>query len=611
MTETKDADVRFLMGNEAIGRGAIEAGCSVAAAYPGTPSSEILESLVRWKKELNHPIYVEWSINEKVAFEVAYGASLAGARSLAAMKMVGLNVASDPYLSAAYLGVRGGLVVAVADDPGPHSSQTEQDSRFFAWFAKTPVLDPGTPAEALRMTLRAFEISEKYEVPALLRPCLRVCHARQNVPISAPLPIAGVGPFKKDWTRWAAIPKFRLILHRKLNEKLSEMVRAEPECRPRLISEASGGPVAIITSGSVSSHVRDVAASDERLAQVDVYKVDMPYPVDAAALQEIVDSHEKTLFVEETYPVLELHVQDRRKVLGRMTGHVPPQGELLPDLVEDIMLSGLGAPTVAKPAPQIKARRPSLCPGCPHRPAFYTIKKVFEHAIYSGDIGCYTLGVNMGVVDTCLCMGASIGMAGGLARAPQGQSEHPVVATIGDSTFFHAGIPALINAVHTKAPFVLVIMDNAVTAMTGGQPTPANDYLADGSPGVGVDMEKLIQGCGVESIEVVDPYDHQALQETLERARRHTFDDGKGVSVVIARRPCVRMPNVEMPEERYEIGEECDLCMSCTRDLECPAFQYIKDDKQMVIDEDLCAGCGFCVQVCPSQAIKAKGSAHA
>jgi indolepyruvate ferredoxin oxidoreductase alpha subunit len=611
MIQVKQADVRFLMGNEAIGRGAIEAGCSVAAAYPGTPSSEILESLVRWKKELNHPIYVEWSVNEKVAFEVAYGASLAGARALAAMKMVGLNVASDPYLSAAYLGVRGGLVVAVADDPGPHSSQTEQDSRFFAWFAKTPVFDPGTPVEALQMTLRAFEISEKYEVPVLLRPCLRVCHARQNVPIAQPLPPASVGPFKKDWTRWAAIPKFRLILHRKLNEKLSEIVRTEPECRPRLISEGPGGPLAIITSGSVSSHVRDVAASDERLARVDVYKVDMPFPVDAAALQNIVDSHEKTLFVEETYPVLELHVQDRRKVLGRITGHVPPQGELLPELVEDIILSGLGMPPFAKTAPQVKPRRPSLCPGCPHRPAFYTIKKVFEHAIYSGDIGCYTLGINMGAVDTCLCMGASIGMAGGLARAPQGNNEHRVVATIGDSTFYHAGVPALINAVHTKAPFVLVIMDNSVTAMTGGQPTPADDHLADGAPAVRVDMEKLVRGCGVESIEVVDPYDHQALQETLQRARSYTFEEGKGVSVVITRRPCVRMPNVEMPEERYKIGDECDLCMSCTRDLECPAFQYIRDEKRMTIDEDICAGCGFCVQVCPSQAIKVKGSANA
>jgi len=216
------------MGNEAIGRGIIQAGCSVAAAYPGTPSSEVMESLVRWKRELLHPIYLEWSINEKVAFETAYGASLSGARSAAAMKMVGLNVASDALMSAAYLGVRGGLVVVVADDPGPHSSQTEQDTRFFAWFAKVPVLDPGTPAEAMQMAIKAFDLSEKYQVPVILRPCLRVCHARQDVSLSTPREVVDVGPFKKNWTRWAAIPRYRLVLHQELNEKLAKMRKEEP-----------------------------------------------------------------------------------------------------------------------------------------------------------------------------------------------------------------------------------------------------------------------------------------------------------------------------------------------------------------------------------------------
>ncbi len=606
MTAKNHNDVRFLMGNEAIARGMMEAGCSVAAAYPGTPSSEILESLVRWKKELNHPIYVEWSINEKVALEVAYGASLAGARAAAAMKMVGLNVASDPVLSAAYLGVRGGLVVAVADDPGPHSSQTEQDSRFFAWFAKIPVLDPGTPAEAREMAIRAFEISEKYEVPVLLRPCLRVCHARQNVPLGEPIAPTSVGPFKKDWTRWAAIPKFRLILHGKLNEKLRAITELEPECKPRLVSTGRGNSLAVITSGSVSSHVRDIIASDERLAHINVFKVDMPFPVDAGALQKIVDLHDNTLFVEETYPVLELHLVDRRKVLGRMSGLVPAQGELVPEVVEDLVLGAAGLEQVERPVSSLIPRRPSLCPGCPHRATFYMIRQIFEKSIYTSDIGCYTLGINMGAVDTCLCMGASVGMAGGFTRVAPEEGSARVVATIGDSTFYHAGIPALINAVHTRAPFVLVIMDNSTTAMTGGQPTPSAEYLADGSPGSRVDMEKLVRGCGVEASEVVDPYDYGALKETLERAKSYTFQEGKGVSVVIARRACVRMPNVEMPAERFTINENCDLCMSCTRDLECPAFNYLKAEKRMEINEDLCAGCGFCVQVCPSHAIEVK-----
>ena len=608
MTDQNTPDVRFLMGNEAIGRGIVEAGCAVAAAYPGTPSSEVLESLVRWKKELNHSIYLEWSVNEKVAFEVAYGASLGGARAVAAMKMVGLNVASDPFLSAAYLGIRGGLVVVVADDPGPHSSQTEQDSRFFGWFAKVPVLDPGTPQEALEMTLKAFDLSEKYQVPVLLRPCLRVCHARQNVSMNPPRPPAYAGPFKKDWTRWAAIPKYRLTLHRELNEKLGRIEQDEPESRPVPLSVGSSNPTALITSGSVSSHVRDVVASDERLQRIDLYKVDLPFPADREALQQIVDEHDRTLVIEETYPVLELQIKDRRKVIGRLSGDVPPQGELVPELVEDIILGAIGERPVSRVAPDVKPRRPSLCPGCPHRPAFYMMRQVFDHAVYAGDIGCYTLGINMGAVDTCLCMGGSIGMAGGLARVPSSDGETRIVATIGDSTFYHAGVPALVNAVHTRARFVLIIMDNNITAMTGGQPTPAHDFLADGSPGIAVDMERLVRGCGVDFLEITDPYDAAAMKETLQKAKSYTFDDDKGVAVVITRRPCVRAPGADISSDRFEVGDACDLCMSCVRDLECPAIRYIKGEKRMEIDADLCAGCGFCVQICPSKAIKSKGA---
>lgn len=608
MTQQNSSVVRFLMGNEAIGRGIVQAGCTVATSYPGTPSSEVLESLVRWKKELDYPIYLEWSINEKVAFEIAYGASLAGARAAVAMKMVGLNVASDPFLSAAYLGIRGGLVVVVADDPGPHSSQTEQDSRFFGWLAKVPVLDPGTPAEAFEMTVKAFELSEKYEVPVLLRPCLRVCHARQNVTVSDPAPPVDVGPFKKNWTRWAAIPRFRLVLHGELNEKLARIRKDEPDARPQHIAGGSGNKIAVITSGSVSSHVRDIVASDGRLSRVDVYKVSMPFPADHDALQQIVDTYETTLVVEETYPVLELQIKDRREVLGRLSGHVPDQGELIPELVEDIIHRAVGIePEVREPL-KLKPRRPSLCPGCPHRPAFYMIKQLFDEAIYTGDIGCYTLGINMGAVDTCLCMGASVGMAGGLSRVPGAQGLTRVVATIGDSTFYHAGVAPLINAVHTRSPFVLVIMDNNLTAMTGGQPTPATELLADGSVGTPVDMERLVRGCGVDFVETVDPYDHDAMKRALEEARSHTFEHHKGVAVVIARRPCVRAPNVEIPTVRFEIDENCDMCMSCIKDLECPAIHYVKGEKRIAIDEDLCAGCGFCVCVCPSQAIRQKGA---
>ncbi len=595
---------RFLMGNEAIARGVIESGCSMATAYPGTPSSEVMESLTRWKKELTHPIYLEWSINEKVAFEVAYGASLAGSRSTVVMKMVGLNVASDPFLSAAYLGVRGGLVVIVADDPGPHSSQTEQDSRFFAWFAKVPVLDPGSPAEALSMTIRAFELSEKYQMPVMLRPCLRVCHARQNVTMSIPRDTVNVGPFEKNWTKWAATPKFRFVLHGELNQKIEKIRSLEPDTKPRLISGAHDFPLAIITSGSVCSHIKDIVSSDSRLSELSIYKVDAPYPANHKALQELVDSKDQTLVIEETYPVLELQLVNKTKVLGKISGHVPQQGELTPEVVESVINKFLGIETEDQITANIKVRRPSLCPGCPHRPAFFMIKKLFNESTFTGDIGCYTLGVNLGAVDTCLCMGASIGMASGFAQALTGKTDgNQIVATIGDSTFFHAGVPALINAVHTKANFVMVLMDNNITAMTGGQPTPATNFLADGSPAVPIDMEKLISGCGVGSLEIVDPYDYSALEEALKRAKSFSHEQKSGVSVVITRRACIRTHSGSVSAIKFQVGENCDRCMTCIRDLECPAISFVKEEKVVRIDSDLCSGCGFCVDVCPSQAI--------
>jgi len=598
---------RFLMGNEAIARGVIEAGCSVATAYPGTPSSEVMESLSRWKTELAHKIYLEWSINEKVAFEVAYGASLAGKRAAVVMKMVGLNVASDPFMSAAYLGVRGGLVVIVADDPGPHSSQTEQDSRFFAWFAKVPVYDPGSPAEALTMTLKAFELSEKYHLPVMLRPCLRVCHARQNVTFSLPTRPVDVGAFEKNWTRWAATPKFRFVLHGELNQKIENVRLTEPDAVPHLVTGTLKSRLAIITSGSVSSHVIDIVTSNPEMSDLSVFKVSIPFPLSRNKVQEIVNSNDRTLIVEETYPVIELQLSDRTNVIGRMSGHVPQEGELVPEIVDRIIRQFIGVKSSSESEPKLKARRPSLCAGCPHRPTFFMIKRLFDEAVYTGDIGCYTLGVNLSAVDTCLCMGASIGMACGFAKANEETDKRSqIVATIGDSTFFHAGVPALINAVHTGANFVLVLLDNNITAMTGGQPTPATGFTADGSVAVPVNLERLVRGCGVDFLEVVDPYDYDSLEDALTRARTYSVEQGAGVSVVIARRPCIRTVKLDPQALKFEVGSNCDRCMTCVRDLECPAISFVKKDKIVKIDVDQCTGCGFCVKVCPEQAISAR-----
>jgi indolepyruvate ferredoxin oxidoreductase alpha subunit len=300
---------------------------------------------------------------------------------------------------------------------------------------------------------------------------------------------------------------------------------------------------------------------------------------------------------------LELQLNDGAGVQGRISGAVPSQGELTPEIVEDLMLDLVGKKRVPRAQPDLKPRRPSLCAGCPHRPAFYLARRIFPDAVYTGDIGCYTLGVNMGAVDTCLCMGASVGLAGGFSRVDGPGAKGKVVAAIGDSTFYHSGAPALINAVHTMARFVLIIMDNGTTAMTGGQPTPAVEGLAGGAKGRAVNMETLVRGCGVEFVEVVDPYDYEALERAYQEANKHTFEQEMGVSVIITRRACIRMAGIAPTTKSLMITEDCDLCMSCVKDLECPAFEYVKGEKRMVINSDLCAGCGVCVHTCPSGAV--------
>jgi indolepyruvate ferredoxin oxidoreductase alpha subunit len=308
--------------------------------------------------------------------------------------------------------------------------------------------------------------------------------------------------------------------------------------------------------------------------------------------------------LEETYPVIELQFSDRRQTMGRYSGHVPSEGELTPDLVERIIVTQSGLTSEPLEQPQIKPRRPSLCPGCPHRSSFFAVKQVFGDAIYASDIGCYTLGINMAAVDTCLCMGASVGMAQGLAG--RGQSGK-VVATIGDSTFFHAGIPALINAAHTGSRFVLVVLDNAITAMTGGQPTPASSVLVDGAPARPVSLEKIIAACGVDFLEVVDPRNQESALDALQRADKYTYEERRGVSALIMRAPCVQSVKPTR-EHLYAVGDECDRCMTCIRDLECPAISFDREAKRARIDQDMCAGCGTCAQVCPSHAILPGGA---
>jgi indolepyruvate ferredoxin oxidoreductase alpha subunit len=598
------------MGNEALGRGLVECGCTLAASYPGTPASEILPAVVAFAQETGVALHAEWSVNEKVAFEVALAHSYTGRRSAVSMKQVGLNVASDPFLRSAYLGVKGGLLVIAADDPGPHSSQTEQDSRFFAMFAKIPVLDPQSPREAKEMVRQAYELSEKYELPVLLRPTTRVCHARQNVPLSPPEVLPRPARFEKDPGRWGATPQYLRELHRQLNVKIKE-IAGEPDFAPRLTAGDGRHPGAcIVASGVAFAHTWDLLAEMGVLGRVDFYQVTMPYPLNRDFIRRLAADYQQVLVLEETYPVIELQLAGA-PVQGRGSGLVPNQGELTPEVIRPVLEKYLSLP--ARPpisGPVGPGTRPTLCAGCGHRAAFYAIRETFPGGIFPSDIGCYTLGLNLGAVDTCHCMGAGLSMAAGFyhAYAAAGGEVPPIVATIGDSTFFHAGVPALINAVFHQARIILVILDNATTAMTGHQPTPEVGSTAAGEPGTRVFIPDLVRACGVRFLRECDPYDLAAFSAVLAEADACRRDPEGGVAVVIARHPCLLEREARAAQPAYEMGvtEDCTGCRHCLDEFECPALSLNEATDQVVIDGSRCIGCGVCAQVCPAGAITAR-----
>jgi indolepyruvate ferredoxin oxidoreductase, alpha subunit len=612
---------QILLGNEAIAHGLLEASCTMATSYPGTPASEVLSTLVQLKKQHHLGLHLEWSINEKVAFEVALANSFTGRRSAVIMKQVGLNVAADPLMSAAYTGVTGGFVIVVADDPGPHSSQTEQDSRFMAMVAKLPVLDPSSPAEARDFVRQAMSLSERYELPVMLRPTTRVCHARQDMEVRLFSENEQQPVFEKNPGRWAATPKFRLLLHRQLNDKL-EKIALDPEFLPYLVngkeivSQSRPEPRScIVASGVALAYVQEILVDLGLWDRMPVYKVPMPYPLAPSFRDEVLSRYERILILEESYPVIELQFQNRERVFGRTTGTVPTSGELLPEVVETVLRGFLAlqpAPTVAVPGSA--GRRPTLCAGCPHRATFFAIKKVFHKGgIYPSDIGCYTLGLNLNVVDTVLCMGASVSQAAGFHHAYHaagGKNAPAICATIGDSTFFHAGIPALINAVVQQARFVLVILDNSTTAMTGHQPTPASGKALDGGPAPKVSIPDIVRACGVGFVAEEDPYRMEAMVELLKKARKHVQAKKGGVAVVVARRPCLMDRNqVETwGRESVKVADKCRGCGVCVKQFECPALQPQGEKQPIRIDQALCSGCGVCVLVCPHKGLEIVGS---
>ena len=614
-------EIRVLLGNVAIARGIIESGCHVVTSYPGTPSSEIIPAVVSFKKELGLNTYIEWSTNEKVAFDNALAASWTGKRAAVAMKQVGLNVASDSLMSSAYTGVVGGLVIISCDDPGPHSSQTEQDSRFHAMFAKIPVFDPSTPHEAKEMVKAAFELSEEFQIPVLLRPTIRVSHGKQSVKLEPPRILDHPANFVKDPGRWAATPRFRFILHAKLNETLSKIQeKFEKDTQWNYeVDSSQNSSLGIITCSASFATILDLLEDLDLKEEISLLKIGTPYPLPQKRIAEFLEQHEKVLVIEEPDSVIEAQIIDKSKILGRMSGHVPLQGELSPEVLFEMMAKVLGELEISKleimkdskleklvENLDLPIRRPTLCAGCPERAAFFAIKKAFPKGIYPSDIGCYTLGLNLGAVDTVLDMGAGITFASGFYQAyHQDGNDIPIIATMGDSTFYHSGTASLLNAVYNNARFIFVILDNEITAMTGMQPTPGIGITADGSEGKKIPLEELVKGCGIHWMRTIDPYDMENLISLLKEAREYTQKEDGGIAVIIARHPCIiRYPDVcqEKPV-KVAITEECNGCMYCVDFFECPALKPDKEGDLVRIDRTLCTDCGVCVQVCPRGAI--------
>ncbi len=592
---------KLLMGNEAIALSAIAAGVHIVTGYPGTPSSEVLETVAA-----NNPgdIYVEWSVNEKVALEVAAGASYTGARSLVTMKQVGLNVASDPLMSLIYIGVKGGMVILVADDPGPISSQTEQDTRHFAKYANIPVFDPSTPEEAYEMTQSAFALSEEIGMPVLLRPTTRVCHSCSTIEVSEERKKLPIGGFIKD-KRWVIFPALSYKNHKHIEEnqdKIGDML-SESSYNPI----TGSGKIGIAASGIAYTYALEALSSFKE--DIKLLKVGTAFPFPKKKAAEFLEGLDKVLVFEELDPVVEegllectLKTGALPKIYGKKTGHVPSAGELNLEIVSKTIGKFIGKQETIKESPvdkpELPVRPPVLCAGCPHRASFYAVKQATakQKCVYTGDIGCYTLGnaKPLEMVDTCLCMGAGITIAQGLQRS-QPYVKH--IAFIGDSTFFHTGIPGVINAVYNNTDITVIVLDNSTTAMTGQQPHPGTGKTMMNNISERIDIHNMLKACGVKTVIKQNPFDLKGAVKAVKEAVAV-----EGPSAVIFEAPCIA---VAKPEPPYMVEQDkCIQCRLCITRIGCPAI--IMEGDKVLIDQPLCYGCDLCAQICPTKAIVQK-----
>ncbi|MEE0777165.1 MAG: indolepyruvate ferredoxin oxidoreductase subunit alpha, partial [Bacillota bacterium] len=543
-------------------------------------------------------------VNEKAALEVAAGASYSGARTMVTMKQVGLNVAADPLMSLVYVGIKGGMVIVVADDPGPISSQTEQDTRHFSHFAKLPVFDPSSPEEAYEMIIDAFDYSEKYQTPVLFRPTTRVCHGCASIEIREQGKKHQAEGFVKD-SKWVIFPRLSYQNHLALEKTLPIVGQDFSQYRFNTIT--GSGRKGIASGGISSAYAKEAlkllqVPSDKQICYLHVAT---PYPFPEDMALHFLDQVDEVLVAEELDPVIERELiylcgkyHKNVTIQGKLSGHMPKAGENSVEILKRVLSQYLEIPMNDHEAeadtPPLPVRPPVLCAGCPHRASFYAVKQGVKgrKAVFSGDIGCYTLGnaMPLDMVDTCLCMGADVTMAQGLHRmAPDTLN----FSFIGDSTFFASGLTGVVNAVYNETDIIIVVLDNSTTAMTGHQPHPGTGRTMMGNTHEPVSIAKILEAIGVSSVETVDPLHLEAATEAVQRAA-----DAKGVRAIIFKSPCIA---VAKPKTKFVVTEDCTQCKKCIKSLGCPAIAL--QGKEVTIEPSLCFGCGLCRQICPSEAI--------
>jgi indolepyruvate ferredoxin oxidoreductase alpha subunit len=584
---------QLMTGNEAVARGAYEAGLTFASAYPGTPSTEILENIVQYKED----IYCEWAPNEKVALEAAIGASIAGARSMAAMKHVGVNVAADPLFTFAYTGVTGGCVLVSADDPGMHSSQNEQDNRNYATAARVLMLEPSNSQEAKDFMKLGLELSEKFDTPVMLRMTTRICHSKSLVELADRVEKTLV-PYEKKINKYVATPANGKVMRRKLAGRLKAMEEYSNTAAINA-AEYNGTKVGVISSGVAYQYAREVFGED-----ASYLKLGMTFPMPMEAIREFASKVEKLYVIEEMDPYIENHLKMAGiECVGKEI--IPEMDELNTDIVRQAVF-GISTETVTAEKEAV-VRPPTLCAGCPHRGFFYSLRKKRD-IIITGDIGCYTLGsaAPLSAMDTCICMGGSISAGHGAAQAlKKNGSDLKVVAVIGDSTFFHTGINSLMDVVYNKSNCVSVILDNRITGMTGHQENPGTGFTLMGEPATEVDIPMLCKAIGVkgDNIYIVNPLD---LKETDAALTDALSKDEP--TVIITKWPCILKKFSDQDKEEFDLSrkwceidqEKCKKCKACVK-TGCPA---IFSGDQITIDKEACTGCSVCRQVCPFDAIQ-------